>query len=157
MKLEIPLLIGAFSFRHRFAHLGWLSFPVSVLVESLIMTAVLGVVLNLLILWRIMKPVEQRRCTTKLNAETFADIYHNKTKTLLRTAISKVRYHQGDIHCFQKGKDGKYVPRSAFSNRQHSLAFYEEAIRLWKAAKEVHFFARSQDETAWPPPPRIGG
>lgn len=157
LRLAILVLFGAFSFRHRFAHLGWLSFPVAALVQALIMTATSGVVIHLLILWRLIKPVAQRRCTTKLTAEAFEDIYQSKTKMLLWTAISEVRYNQGDIHVFQKGKDSKFVPRSAFNNRQQSLEFYEEAMRLWNAAKDVRFFAPSQDSTIWPPSPRIGG
>ena len=156
LRLAIIILIGAFSYRHRFAHLGWLSFPAAVLLETLIMTAIFGVVIHLLILWRLMKPAAQKRCTTRLSAEAFADIYESKTKTLPWIAISEVRYNQGDIHFFQKGKDGKFVPRSAFNNRQQSRAFYEEAMRLWNTAKDVQFSSPPQDSTVWPPAPQTG-
>ena len=156
MRLAIIILIGAFSYRHQFAHLGWLSFPAAVMLETLIMTAIFGVVIHLLILWRLMKPAVQRQCTTKLTAEAFADIYHRKTKSFPWTAISEVCYDQGDIHVLRRGKEGKFVPRSAFGNRQQSLAFYEESVRLWNAAKDVQFSSPPQDSTVWLPAPQAG-
>jgi len=156
LRLAILALIGAFTSMHQFAHLGWLSFPLAVFVQALIMAAVMGVVLHVLLLWRLMKPTAQRQCTTKLTAEAFADIYHRKTKAFLWTAISEVCYDQGDIHVLRRGKDDKFVPRSAFNNRQQSLAFYEESVRLWNAAKDVQFSSPPQDSTVWPPAPQTG-
>ena len=142
---------------HHFRHVGWVRFPIAVFLMTFLVCLIMFITLNLLVLFRLSKPKIQRRCTSILNSECLTDKTQHKTKQVLWSAISEIRYHQGDIFFWQKAKDGIFVPRSTFESREQSQLFYEIAVKFWNAAKSDQHFASVQDSTIWPPPPRLQG
>ena len=160
LRLAFPVIYGTFPVVHEFkraGQVGWVLWPISALVMTLAFGVLLAFILQILVVCRLLIPASKRRCTTTLTAEGFTDVTERKTAAVPWSVVSDIRYGQGDIYFWRKGKDGMFVPRSAFRNSQHSEDFYHCALSLWNAAKAGSPFAVRQDETVWPPAPRSGG
>ncbi len=155
-RFAVPFGYGTWTLGHQLRHLGWLGFPVAALVMVLVLAAFLAVLMQILIVWRVLTPSSRRRCTTTLTPEGFVDATPLKTKSVSWSAVSEVRRAWGDVYFWQKGKDGVFVPRSAFGNIEQSQDFYERAVGYWNAAREGWTLAPLGDETVWPPAPRPG-
>lgn len=155
LRLALPLAYWTTVSSHYFWRFGLLRFPMAGLAMALIMGASLFVILQFLILWRVLKPEVEKRYTTRIDPDFLSDVSLRKSKTLPWSAISEVRHKNGDTFFWQKGKDGNFVPRSAFCSPQEAQAFFETARGFWEAAKNGPPVSLPQDEAAWPPPPRI--
>ncbi len=159
LRLAFPALYGLFPVARMFqrsGQVGWIVWPISALVMLLAFSALLAFILQLLIVGRLLIPAAKRRCTTTLTAEGFTDVTERKTAVVPWAIVSDIRCGHGDIYFWRKGKDGMFVPRSAFRNSQHSEDFYQCALSLWNTAKAGSSFAMYQDQTVWPPAPRPG-
>jgi len=157
LRLALTVAYGTFLLGRPLVQIGWLRFPVAAFVSALALSVIITFVMQLLILWRVLMPVSQRRCTIKLNAEGFSDVSLRKSKSIPWSAISEIRYRNGDVFFWQKGKDGNFVPRSAFNDPQQSQAFFQTAKGYWEAARLGQPVLVSNDDGVWPPLPRIGG
>ena len=135
--LAIPILPGAFSLGHQLAKLGWLAFPAALAIWTIGMFVVSFLTLQGLIVCRLLLPKVRRTCTTTLTLDGFTDVRWGKTHSFPWSAFSEIRFHQGDIFFWRKGKDGLFVPRSAFATAHQSRLFYEQSVSLWNEAKNL--------------------
>ena len=156
LMLAIPVVSGAFSSGRHSQGLGWAAYPIAAAAWMLGEIALLGVILNLLIGFRLLIPRAKRVCTTTLTPEGFTDVTLRKTKSIPWSALSEIRYHQGDIFLWRTGKDGMFVPRSAFADLAEAQEFYQQNVALWNASKYAQAVSIPHDETVWPPAPRPG-
>ena len=157
LMLAIPVILKTVSHGHAWSQCGWLQFPIAASLALLQLAAIILVVMQCLIVWRVLKPIALRRCVTQLTPHFLADVTTRKTTTIPWSAISQICHHQGDIFFFRKGKDSVFVPRSAFNHILQSQTFYETALDFWNAVKSGRIIDPLQDETVWPPAPRIIG
>ena len=155
-RFAFPILYGTFTLGHHFAPTGWLRFLLAAFVTLIVLGVVLVLIMQLLIVGRVLMPMSRRRFTTKLDAEFFSDISLRKSKSIPWSAISEIRYKNGDLYFWQKGKDGNFIPKSAFQNSQHVQAFFETAKGYWQSAKLGQPTLFAKDDSVWPPPPRVG-
>jgi len=149
------IVMGSYANMGSVAHLSWQQFPPAAFKTTTHMFLIIAVALQVTILFRLLKLIEQRQCTTILTEECLTDKTVDKTKRFPWLTISKLRYHQGDIYFWPTGKDGIFVPRSAFADTLQSQLFYETAVNFWNAAKSGQNFSSVQDSTIWPPAPRL--
>ena len=154
LLLALSVVSSAFSSGRHYSRLGWAAFPIAAVVWVVIIAAIFGITLNLLVFFRLLTPKAKRVCTTTLTPEGITDVTLRKTKSLPWSAISEIRFHQGDIFLFRKGKDSMFVPRSAFTGLPEAQKFYQQNVRLWNAAKQGQAVSVPQDNTVWPPAPR---